>query len=101
MKTTLELPDELIREVKIRAVESNKKLKDFVEESLRAALASPAPGSAPSDNPLRRLRETLIFHPDGTITNPLGIDDPAFFESLEEIRAASRREQPRDPFADD
>jgi hypothetical protein len=35
MKTTLDLPDELMREVKIRAVHENKKLKHAIAELLR------------------------------------------------------------------
>ena len=41
MKTTLELPDELMREVKIRAVhEQHKKLKDTVAELIRKGIAA-------------------------------------------------------------
>lgn len=39
MKTTLELPDDLVRAVKIRAVQENKKLKDTIAELLRRGLA--------------------------------------------------------------
>jgi hypothetical protein len=39
MKTTLDLPDELMREVKHRAVEENRKLKDTIAELLRIGLA--------------------------------------------------------------
>lgn len=39
MKTTLELPDDLMREVKIRAVRENRKLKDTVAELLRRGLS--------------------------------------------------------------
>ncbi|HXY42491.1 MAG TPA: antitoxin [Vicinamibacteria bacterium] len=39
MKTTLELPDDLMREVKIRAVRENRKLKDAVAELLRRGLS--------------------------------------------------------------
>lgn len=39
MKTTLDLPDELVRAVKIRAVEDNKRLKDTVADLLRRGLA--------------------------------------------------------------
>lgn len=39
MKTTLDLPDDLVRAVKIRAVEEHKKLKDFVADLLRRGLA--------------------------------------------------------------
>lgn len=39
MKTTLDLPDELMREVKIRAVNEHKKLKDTIAELLRKGLS--------------------------------------------------------------
>lgn len=39
MKTTLDLPDELMRAVKIRAVRENRKLKDMVAELLQRGLA--------------------------------------------------------------
>lgn len=40
MKTTLDLPDELMREVKIRAVHEHKKLKDIIAELLRKGIAA-------------------------------------------------------------
>ncbi len=40
MKTTLDLPDELMREVKIRAVHEHKKLKDTIAELLRKGIAA-------------------------------------------------------------
>jgi plasmid stability protein len=39
MKTTLDLPDDLVREVKIRAVKENRKLKDTIADLLRQALS--------------------------------------------------------------
>jgi plasmid stability protein len=39
MKTTLDLPDDLARAVKIRAVEENRKLKDVIADLLRRGLA--------------------------------------------------------------
>lgn len=38
MKTTLELPDELVRRVKMRAVQTDSKLKDMVAALLTAGL---------------------------------------------------------------
>ena len=38
MKTTLDLPDELMRTVKLRAVQENRKLKDMVADLLRRGL---------------------------------------------------------------
>ena len=40
MKTTLDLPDELMRDVKIRAAQEQKKLKDTVAELLRRGMAA-------------------------------------------------------------
>lgn len=41
MKMTIDIPSEIIRELKLRAVESNRKLKDTVADALEAGLASP------------------------------------------------------------
>jgi hypothetical protein len=44
MKTTLDLPDDVMRAVKIRAVEENRRLKDTIADLLRRGLAGgPAP----------------------------------------------------------
>jgi hypothetical protein len=40
MKTTLDLPDELMREVKIRAIHEHKKLKDTIAELIRKGLST-------------------------------------------------------------
>jgi hypothetical protein len=53
MKTTLDLPDDLMRAVKIRAVEENRKLKDMIADLLRRGLAQ-QPGM-----PLARQRVRL------------------------------------------
>jgi plasmid stability protein len=42
MKTTLDLPDDLMREVKIRAVQENRKLKDAIADLLRRGLSQKA-----------------------------------------------------------
>lgn len=46
MKTTLDLPDELMKSVKLRAVEENRTLTDLITELLRRGLADhgPEPG---------------------------------------------------------
>ena len=47
MKTTLELPDDVVRAVKIRAVEENRRLKDMIADLLRRGLAQkPGPPAA-------------------------------------------------------
>ena len=40
MKTTLELPDDLMRTIKIRAVNQDRKLKDVIADLLRCGLAA-------------------------------------------------------------
>jgi len=97
MKTTLELPDELMRQVKIRAATSDRKLKDTVEDLIRRGLHSVESESAA--DPINALKNRLKFHSDGSITNPDGIEDPGFFEALEDIRARGRLEHLRDPFS--
>jgi len=39
MRTTLDLPDDLMREVKIRAVKENRKLKEAIADLLRRGLS--------------------------------------------------------------
>lgn len=57
MKTTLDLPDELVRRVKMRALQSDRKLKDTVAElletGLRAAAGTPPAAASPQPVKLR------------------------------------------------
>lgn len=66
MKTTLELPDELMRRIKLRAVHRNQKLKDAVAQLLEAGIAA-LPSAEPPARPPRPVR--LRKH------GPLTIDD--------------------------
>lgn len=52
MKTTLDLPDDLMREVKIRAVHEQKKLKDAIAEFIRKGIAA-------SNSPRRKLPKPI------------------------------------------
>lgn len=94
MKTTLELPDELMRSVKVRAARTDRKLKDVVTELIELGLEASEATPAASD-PLHAWLEQLVPQPDGSFLNPGGIDDPAFLAALEEMRADALR----DPFA--
>jgi plasmid stability protein len=57
MKTTVDLPDDLARAVRVRAVEENRKLKDTIADLLRRGLARNQEG-APKAR--RRLKLPLI-----------------------------------------
>ena len=43
MKTTLDLPDELVREMKLRAVMQGRTLRDLAAEFIRQGLGMAAP----------------------------------------------------------
>lgn len=55
MKTTLELPDDLMRRIKLRAVHGNRKLKDEITQLLVAGMAS-APDPATPRKPPKPVR---------------------------------------------
>jgi hypothetical protein len=57
MKTTLDLPDDLMRAIKIRAAEENRKLKDMIADLLRRSLAQPPEAPPPAR---RRVRLPLV-----------------------------------------
>jgi len=97
MKTTLELPDELMRKLKVRAAESDRRLKDVVAELLELGIE--ASNGRQEPDRLQRWLAKLEHQDDGTVINPDGCNDPAFFEAVEEIRETNRRRIPRDPFA--
>ena len=74
MKTTLDLPDALIREVKLRAVVQGRTVKDLVAEILRQGLGITPPGP-PEKPPVGSLVEIgesglplIRCRPDATAT---------------------------------
>src|SRR5438067_825254 len=68
MKTTLDLPDALVKQMKLRALHEGKKFKDAVADTLRAGLAAtPALDRAYAVNPMTnddvlRIYEGLASH---------------------------------------
>jgi hypothetical protein len=53
MKTTLDLPDKLMREVKIRAIHEHKKLKDAIAELIRKGLSARKVGRSKPPKPVK------------------------------------------------
>jgi plasmid stability protein len=53
MKTTLDLPDDLMRQVKIRAVHEQKKLKDAIAEFIRKGMAAGESRPAKTPKPVK------------------------------------------------
>lgn len=60
MKTTLEIPDELARRVKVRAAQRNQKLKEAIAQLLEIGLANAPEAEAPArpPKPVRLKRAT-------------------------------------------
>ena len=53
MKTTIELPDELVKQLKLRALNDGRKLKDTVADVLRRGLECPdEPADSRRESPL-------------------------------------------------
>ena len=73
MKTTLEVPDELYREVKSRAALRRRKIKDYVTEGLRLALEAEERGEMGKPGPLSVFDEVRAhpLHDVGTIASIL------------------------------
>jgi plasmid stability protein len=58
VKTTLDLPDELMRAIKVRAAQQDRKIKDLVAELLRRGLSQAELGPATSRT--RRVQLPLV-----------------------------------------
>jgi hypothetical protein len=56
MKTTFDLPNDLVREIKLKAVHEGRKLKDSVADLLRAGLAA---GARAKERPARKTKRRL------------------------------------------
>jgi len=98
VKTTLELPDDLMRKLRVRAAESDRRLKDVVTELIERGIE--ASNEKEGADPLQAWLNKLEVDADGNAFNPDGIDTPDFEQALEELRENNRRRPPRDPFAD-
>ena len=87
MKTTVELPDELARQVKAEAALRGRKLKDLVEEGLRLVLETP--GKARGNLPRPTLHD-LMARARGVVDS--GVPDLATNpKHLKGFGGASRR----------
>lgn len=58
MKTTLDLPDDLVREVKFRAVDENRAFKEVVAELIRKGLSADPTHSKTCATQLKKCRAT-------------------------------------------
>ena len=63
MKTTIDLPEDLVREMKFRAVREGSKLREVAEEVFRRGLAAPATQGRPGGR--QRVKLPIIPSPPG------------------------------------
>ena len=94
MKTTIDLPPELVREMKLRAVQEGRKLKDVAAELLRHGLDRP-------DSPARRAQKPRITRDPVSGLSVIhsrrspGFVPPTLEESLALIEQANQQEDLR------
>lgn len=83
MRTTIDIPDELLRRAKSEAALQGRKLKDLVTEGLRLALGEAAPAGGEPPPPPKKptahdLLKDLIFEdvdcPPDLASNPKYLD---------------------------
>lgn len=91
MKTTLDLPDDLMRAVKMRAVEENRRLKDTIAELLRRGLGQET-GGPPTIRNRVRLPLVLCAHeaPAGEEMTPERVAQVLLDEEAEREHVAVR-----------
>lgn len=93
MKTTFDLPDPLLRKAKVLAAQEGRPLRDLVAEAIGEKLEHANGGEVSAEKTgegrreaWERWRARLQQLPDGSWFNPDGIEDEAFFQSLDEVR---------------
>ena len=93
MRTTLDLPDSLLRRLKIQAAQSGKSLKTLLNELIVRAMAMPAaPASGSQALPpalpvLSRLNQTEFQPPTGaTSVNLADLADTQLQDDLDKLR---------------
>lgn len=91
MKTTIDLPDELVKEVKLLAVMEGKKLKDEMADLLRTGLAAnprkPTEVPIPDAETMRRRAEIA----DKFVSGEWGVE----YKGYDEAKAAEREKEQR------
>jgi hypothetical protein len=82
MKTTIDLPDELVREVKLRALMQGRTLRDVVADYIRQGLGAPTPSSIA----LRPPADSIVSIGANGLPVIYGdVDAPASYMTIEEL----------------
>ena len=81
MKTTLDLPDELVREMKLRAVMQGRTLRDLAADFLRQGLGMAANRPPPAISP----ESGVLINADGLPVFRSGSSAPAEHMGIEQL----------------
>lgn len=92
MKTTLDLPDELVRAVKLRAVVQRRTVKDLVAEFLRQGLGMPPLGEADT----RPISKRVMIGEKGLPIIRCAPDAPATLMSVKALLAIEQESQTKE-----
>jgi plasmid stability protein len=84
VKTTLDLPDELMRAIKVRAAREDRKLKDLIAELLRQGLTTETRPAGPA---ARRVKLPLV-----RCAHPAKPDDEMTPDRVSEVLIAEEAE---------
>jgi len=84
MRTTVDLPDDLFRRAKVEAALRGRKLKDLIEEGLRAVVDERSRGEKPVTGPKRVSVHDLMKDVCGIIEDapPDLSTNPKYFEDF-------------------
>ena len=98
MKTTLDLPDDLVMEIKLRAVREGRKLKDAVADLLRRGMAAPPEPVTDVVTSIIRIDKTTglpVIVPQFPPTVPRGLSPQQLADILLEQEAMWNRDAGR------
>lgn len=87
MKTTLDLPDDLVQELKLRSVHERRKMKDVAADALRSGLQIKEPAQTESTT----VPEGLMLTEDGFPVIQCEPDAPASRMTIDELLALEQQ----------
>lgn len=90
VKTTIELPADLLREVKLRAIHENRRIKDVVADAIRRGLDSPPPPTEIKHRVQLPLIKGRHPGPPGAELTPERIAEILLDQDVERVTAVSR-----------
>ena len=86
-RTTVRLPDDLVRRAKRRALSEGRSLTALIEEGLRRVLADRAPAARPGERVLPPVSSAL-----GGLMPGVDLDGAAALQAIEDMETAGRLE---------